>query len=60
MAGSGKKGGVMYEDILEKVIFDDKDLVEQFIKGVIENMKKMNDRLHHIENDISDIKEMIK
>ena len=46
--------------------FDDKDVLEQFIKGVLKHMDlvgkhidKMNDKLRDIDNDIQDIKEAI-
>ena len=57
----------MYEDILDKVDFDDKDVLEQFIKGVLKHMDlvgdhidQINRRLNDIDGDIQDIKEMVK
>lgn len=50
----------MYEDILDKVDFDNKDLLEKFIEGVLKNYDSMDKRLHEIENDLEDIKEMVK
>ena len=49
----------MYEDILDKVDFDDKDVLEKFIKGVLENMDKLSKQIHEIDNDIQDIKEAV-
>jgi len=49
----------MYEDLIQDVDWDEDDVFEQFLKGILENMDEMNKELHDIRNDINDIQDAI-
>lgn len=50
----------MYEDIIENVDWDKDDKLEYFLKGVLEEYDRLSEKLKHIEENLEDIKDMLK